>query len=771
MKTKLLLFLSLLLVAATGAMAQNGWDTFYTQTQTTSPEWESITSSSTAGKVLGVEGTTKYYCIRNNNLSFTNSNAGESGLTIKGTVYLFVPAGITITCNGAAASGQKGAGAGIELTAGNTLYIIGGGTVIANGGKAANGGNGGSGYDAFLISDNTILGGSGGNGGNGGGGAGAGIGTRGANGGTGGNGGLRTGDIGQETTQYGVDGDAGSAGSTAGEMGTLYVNQTFGTTVNATGGSAGTIGEGGLGGKTASQHPGSNVYMASGGGGGGAGGFGGAASNIGTGGPGGGGGGGGAAGNVAWVVYSGTANGYYYAGAKGGHGGQNSNNTYAPVGTDVWLANPKHADYQGVGLRPSASDYTDCAGWEDGNAWHDGGYSGGCGVESTDKETISGEAAKLKYKLQFKNIKADLSKDERLEYNKTTGYYEMEYSPSAGANIVLPLAEDGYQWVLLTYGRDCAPQGIPANEFATATKSYYGGNVSEAERTIVPSYVYGDLLFQEIPTRFSIINNDNNQDALEKAKQTGYPITVRLLDRTLYRDNHWNTICLPFSMTPEQISASPLRGAQIMKMDNTNTGFYPNGLELPSAHIYVDYPIVLLYFEDANPSVNGLQAGKPYLVKWAEGDDLTTDGNYVDNTSKGDSRHELDFPNVTITETVAGSWYANEITFQGTFSLSADLEAGDMTKLMLGAEDMLYHPRKTINVDACRGYFIIPEEAAASARQFVMGFDDGVITGIKTLNVKGDSQDNAPIYNLSGQRLSAPQKGVNIVNGKKILVK
>ena len=62
--------------------------------------------------------------------------------------------------------------------------------------------------------------------------------------------------------------------------------------------------------------------MASGGGGGGAGGFGGAASDIGTGGPGGGGGGGGAAGNVAWVLYSGTANGYYHAGAFGGDGGK-----------------------------------------------------------------------------------------------------------------------------------------------------------------------------------------------------------------------------------------------------------------------------------------------------------------------------------------------------------------------------------------------------------------------------------------------------------------
>ena len=107
-------------------------------------------------------------------------------------------------------------------------------------------------------------------------------------------------------------------------MGTLYVYQDLAPTVNVHGGNAGSNGTGGSRGKTASQHPGSNVYMASGGGGGGAGGFGGAASNIGTGGPGGGGGGGGAAGNVAWVVYSGTLNGYYHAGAFGGDGGKNA---------------------------------------------------------------------------------------------------------------------------------------------------------------------------------------------------------------------------------------------------------------------------------------------------------------------------------------------------------------------------------------------------------------------------------------------------------------
>ena len=41
-------------------------------------------------------------------------------------------------------------------------------------------------------------------------------------------------------------------------------------------------------------------------------------------------------------------------------------------------------------------------------------------------------------------------------------------------------------------------------------------------------------------------------------------------------------------------------------------------------------------------------------------------------------------------------------------------------------------------------------------------------------DVNGDEDANdsdAPIYNLSGQRLQKVQKGVNIINGKKILSK
>lgn len=43
--------------------------------------------------------------------------------------------------------------------------------------------------------------------------------------------------------------------------------------------------------------------------------------------------------------------------------------------------------------------------------------------------------------------------------------------------------------------------------------------------------------------------------------------------------------------------------------------------------------------------------------------------------------------------------------------------------------------------------------------------------GIETIDNRQLTIDNASIYNLSGQRLSKPQKGVNIIDGKKVVIK
>jgi hypothetical protein len=58
--------------------------------------------------------------------------------------------------------------------------------------------------------------------------------------------------------------------------------------------------------------------------------------------------------------------------------------------------------------------------------------------------------------------------------------------------------------------------------------------------------------------------------------------------------------------------------------------------------------------------------------------------------------------------------------------------------------------------------------ATASARDFI-GFDFEETTGI--VAVGRDSSRQTTVYNLSGQKVAAPQKGLYIVNGKKVIIK
>jgi hypothetical protein len=59
-------------------------------------------------------------------------------------------------------------------------------------------------------------------------------------------------------------------------------------------------------------------------------------------------------------------------------------------------------------------------------------------------------------------------------------------------------------------------------------------------------------------------------------------------------------------------------------------------------------------------------------------------------------------------------------------------------------------------------------EAASSAREFI-GFDGA--TGIETVKTAKAEKAEEGIFNLQGQRLMKAQKGLNIINGKKVLVK
>jgi len=295
---------------------EDDWSLICLRTGTTRANWVHLADNSSSGKTLGAAGTTTYYYTAIDR-TFTNSNAGGSGLTILGTVYLYIPSGKTITCTGTHANGTTGAGAGIELTEGNTLYLIGSGRLNATGGNAANGSNGVGGGDASTDQ--------GGRGGNGGGGAGAGIGSRGANGGAGGAGGAAIQEEYDCSPTTGNVGSNGQNGGTAAAMGTLYIydgSQALTPQTDIHGGGQGTTGgNGGAGGRHVIIDDGGPVWFRTmgGGGGGAGGGFGGAGSNIGTGGPGGGGGGGGASGSIDKKQAAAASSfhyGYYKVGAE-----------------------------------------------------------------------------------------------------------------------------------------------------------------------------------------------------------------------------------------------------------------------------------------------------------------------------------------------------------------------------------------------------------------------------------------------------------------------
>ena len=78
---------------------QSEWDMVCQQTKTSQSQWRALPPGSYKGATIGTAGATTYYFTTGEG-TFTNVNAGGSGLTIVGTVYLFIPTANQITCTG-----------------------------------------------------------------------------------------------------------------------------------------------------------------------------------------------------------------------------------------------------------------------------------------------------------------------------------------------------------------------------------------------------------------------------------------------------------------------------------------------------------------------------------------------------------------------------------------------------------------------------------------------------------------------------------------------
>ena len=227
---------------------------------------------------------------------------------------------------------------------------------------------------------------------------------------------------------------------------------------------------------------------------------------------------------------------------------------------------------------------------------------------------------------------------------------------------------------------------------------------------------------------------------------------VTISERKLYKDGYWNTLCLPFDVTAEQIAISshPLYGATIMELDIEGT------YDTDKQTGFVDGTLYL-YFKDATK----IDAGKPYLVKWE---------------TTGDPIFSPEFNSSTIEDSTPGIVESadGKVQFIGNFDPET-LDGGDASNFYLGSGNQLFYPSADKPINSFRGYFHV--NTSAGVRAFVLNFgDDGETTGIVGIEQGTWNMEHSAgtgWYDLSGRKLAKKptSKGIYIYNGKKRIIK
>ena len=137
--------------------------------------------------------------------------------------------------------------------------------------------------------------------------------------------------------------------------------------------------------------------------------------------------------------------------------------------------------------------------------------------------------------------------------------------------------------------------------------------------------------------------------------------------------------------------------------------------------------------------VTALPADNAFVVKAAEGD------YYYNNTTE----------NISLTEDNDLTFYTEATAATGTQYCLANKTSG------VG----FYKVNAGVTIPARKAYL----EISSGVKTFY-GFEEDDATSInEELRMKNEELERTAIYNLAGQRLNKAQKGINIINGKKIL--
>ena len=339
---------------------------------------------------------------------------------------------------------------------------------------------------------------------------------------------------------------------------------------------------------------------------------------------------------------------------------------------------------------------------------------------------------------------ADVNLYARYSYRYGTEWTWAATSNKASATLKIINLEDNSVVETITSGEDEERMQIRAQSIE-ATASEPGSVMWTAEVSYTDakgrSFNFTDEHTVPYYIGVNLCEEDNTTTLTENDKGI---VTASLTGRTLYKDDNWNTLCLPFDVAVGE--GSPLEGATVKELTDAS---FANGT-------------LTLTFADAT----GIEAGKPYLIKWDSGTDL--------------GPTDLIFTGVTLTKDLYEDEISTDdsgtttVTFMGTYK-KLTFDADDRTVLYLGADNTLYYPQNGASIGAQRAYFKLSGLSVGNIANsaIVLNFGDGETTGIISIDNGELRIDNDDWYSLDGRKLSGKPsvRGIYINNGKKVVIK
>ena len=236
---------------------------------------------------------------------------------------------------------------------------------------------------------------------------------------------------------------------------------------------------------------------------------------------------------------------------------------------------------------------------------------------------------------------------------------------------------------------------------------------------------------EEVETTVTVTGAADGRVVLDETSTTAPDVAngVDVRVKRTINAGEWSTICLPFAMSQAQCQAA--FGSDVQIGDFT-------GCTVVDDNVSVNFS-----------NVTAMEANHPYIIKVSSAvSEFTVDG--VDIAAD----------NAEVKVNKSGRKYNR---FIGNYENGTELEDGF---LFLNA-NKFYFSNGSTKIKAFRGYFNLETADVyyEESRRIVLNFGDA--TGIETI-VKDEADK---VFNLSGQQVKAPAKGVFVKNGKKIIVK